>query len=86
MILDKIIKTMQQAAGESNNSICKKLGISHSSYSLWQNKNLSQIDRLLQICNFCGFTILITNKNNITFDLSEIIDLPDKKNKQNQDK
>ncbi len=85
MILDKIIKTMQQAAGENNNSICKKLGISHSSYSLWQNKNLSQIGRLLQICNFCGFTILITNKNNITFDLSEISNTLDKK-KQNQDK
>lgn len=86
MDLENIIKTMCQTAGISGNKMSKILGITQSSYSLWIRKPMQQVLRLVKICDVCGFKIIITNNKNITFDLSEIIDLPDKKNKQNQDK
>ncbi|MBQ3366321.1 MAG: hypothetical protein IJG43_06510 [Acidaminococcaceae bacterium] len=63
------IKTITRAANLQSQNIAKIIGIEPSSYAMFINGELKQIERLIMICEICGCQLQITNNNGMTITL-----------------
>lgn len=71
MEVKNAVKTIAQAANLQSCDIAKKLNIAPSSYTMFINGDLRQINRLIKICEICGCELKITNNNGLTIQLDE---------------
>ncbi len=63
------IKTITRAANLQSQNIAKLIGIEPSSYAMFINGELKQIERLIRICEICDCQLQITNNNGMTITL-----------------
>ena len=63
------IETMLTSKGIKKKEISVNLGISKPSLTNWLTK-LDQVKRLITICNYCEFSLVITNKKGIEIELT----------------
>ncbi len=69
MEVKKAIEIMLVSSGRKKVNISNFLGISKPSFTNWLEK-LDQVKRLISICNFCGFSVIITDKKGINLELT----------------
>ena len=69
MEVKNAVKTITQAANLQSCDIAKKLNITPSSYAMFINGDLRQINRLIKICEICSCELKITNNNGFTIKL-----------------
>ena len=69
MDIKNAIKTITQAANLQSQKVAKIIGIEPSSYAVFINGDLKQIERLIRICEICGCQLQITNNSGMTITL-----------------
>ena len=66
MEVKKAVESMLVISGKKKQDIAKFLQISKPSFTNWLDK-MDQIKRFIKICNYCGFTVIITDKKSLLF-------------------
>ena len=69
MEIKNAVNTITKAANLHSYNIAEKLNIYPSTYAVFLNSDMKQINRLIKICEICGFQLQISDNKGLTIQL-----------------